>query len=48
MKTEPKAHEKHLIHGTPYVTKDKSPVTMFTETSLVGSNNSIFNSMNDI
>jgi len=26
-KYEPKAHEKHTIHGTPYLTKDKSPVS---------------------
>jgi len=26
-KYEPKAHEKHPIHGTPYLTKDKSPVS---------------------
>ena len=25
-KYDPKAHEKHPIHGTPYLTKDKSPV----------------------
>jgi len=26
-KYDPKAHEKHPIHGTPYLTKDKSPVS---------------------
>jgi len=26
-KYDPKAHEKHSIHGTPYLTKDKSPVS---------------------
>jgi len=26
-KYEPKAHEKHPIHGTPFLTKDKSPVS---------------------
>jgi len=26
-KYEPKAHEKHAIHGTPYLTEDKSPVS---------------------
>jgi len=26
-KCDPKAHEKHPIHGTPYLTKDKSPVS---------------------
>jgi len=25
-KYDPKAHEKHPICGTPYLTKDKSPV----------------------
>jgi len=25
-KYDPKAHEKHPIHGAPYLTKDKSPV----------------------
>jgi len=24
-KYDPKAHEKHPIHGTPYLTTDKSP-----------------------
>jgi len=26
-KYNPKAHDKHPIHGTPYLTKDKSPVS---------------------
>jgi len=26
-KYDPKAHEKHPVHGTPYLTKDKSPVS---------------------
>jgi len=26
-KYDPKAHEKHLIQGTPYLTEDKSPVS---------------------
>ena len=28
---DPKAHEKHPIHGTPYLTKDKSPVSVGEE-----------------
>ena len=27
MKTDPKAHEQHPIHGTPFHTKDKSTVS---------------------
>jgi len=26
-KYDPKAHEKHAKHGTPYLTKDASPVS---------------------
>jgi len=26
-KYDPEAHEKHPIHGTPYLAKDKSPVS---------------------
>jgi len=26
-KYDPKAQEKHPVHGTPYLTKDKSPVS---------------------
>jgi len=26
-KYDPKAHEKHSMHGTPYLTKHKSPVS---------------------
>jgi len=30
-KYDPKAHEKHPIQGTPYLTKDKSPVSVGEE-----------------
>jgi len=26
-KYDPKVHEKHSVHGAPYLTKDKSPVS---------------------
>jgi len=27
MRYDPKTHEKHPVHGTPYLTRDESPVS---------------------